>query len=62
MIIGKHSAKWLNSAMRRRCHAKYRRHLCAILNLPVDCAGSTGELVQWARETHGRFWRARVAS
>lgn len=44
------SSKWANSAARRRCHAKFRRKLCLILNLRIDCAGSTGELLRWARE------------
>ena len=50
MNIGKHSSKWINSAARRRCHAKFRRHLCRILGCPVDSCYSTGELHRDARK------------
>lgn len=49
MNIGKHSAKWINSAKRRRVHAKFRRKLCAILNCPIDSCYTTGELLRDAR-------------
>jgi hypothetical protein len=49
MQIGKHSSKWINSAKRRRVHAKFRRHLCRILGCPMDSCYSTGELLRDAR-------------
>lgn len=50
MQIGKHSNKWINSAARRRAHAKFRRNLCRILGWPVDCCATTSEILQSARE------------
>jgi len=45
----KSRAKWVNSAKRRRVHAKFRAHLCAILSCPFDSCYSTGELLREAR-------------
>lgn len=50
MQIGKHSSNWLNSAKRRRVHAKARAKLCSMLGWPVDCIATTGEILQAARE------------
>lgn len=50
MQIGKLSSKWINSAKRRRCHAKFRRNLCRILRCPVDSWYGTGELLRDARQ------------
>lgn len=44
------SSKWLNSAKRRRIQAKFRAKLCALLGWPVDCAATTGEILQSARK------------
>lgn len=43
------SSKWLNSAKRRRIQAKFRRHLCRILQCPVDSCFTTSELLRDAR-------------
>ena len=43
------SSKWLNSAERRRIHAKFRAKLCAMLNCPIDSCFTTGELLRDAR-------------
>lgn len=50
MNIGKHGGKWLNSAKRRRIHAKFRSNLCRLMGWPVDCCATTGEILQSARE------------
>lgn len=42
--------KWLNSAKRRRIHAKFRSKLCRMLNCPFDSCFTTGELLQDARD------------
>lgn len=46
-------SKWINSAARRRAHAKFRRHLCRILQCPVDSCFTTGELLRDARIARG---------
>lgn len=48
-----HTSKWINSAARRRAHAKFRRHLCRILGCPFDSCYSTGELLRDARANRG---------
>ena len=52
--------KWLNSAKRARCHAKFDRHLCRLLGLPETCAGERG-LLRMAREK-STTWQARNAA
>ena len=44
------SSEWINSAKRRRCHAKFRRHLCRILKCPIDSCYTTSELHRDARQ------------
>lgn len=44
------STKWVNSAARRRAHAKFRRHVCRIAGVPFDSCATTGELVAALRE------------
>lgn len=39
------SSKWINSAMRRRIHAKFRRHVCRIAGVPFESCATTGELL-----------------
>lgn len=48
-VQSKSKAKWANSAKRRRIHAKFRAHLCALLCCPFDSCYSTGELLRDAR-------------
>lgn len=49
-----HSSKWLNSAKRRRCHAKHRAKLCRMLGWHVDCIATVGEMRQELRDRRGR--------
>ena len=44
------SSKWVNSAARRRCHAKFRQALCRMLGCSIDSCYSTGELLRDARQ------------
>lgn len=50
MNFGKHSNKWINSASRRRLHAKQRARLCKILGWHIECIATTGEMLQTLRE------------
>lgn len=49
MQLGKHSDKWLNSAARRRLHAKQRAKLARLLGWHVDCIATHGEMLQTLR-------------
>jgi hypothetical protein len=43
------TSKWINSAARRRVHAKFRAKLCELLGCPIDSCFTTGELLRDAK-------------